>query len=47
MVGVYKINYDSAGSYIKYYKNKYYLKDLDELNINYIIDYNNGFVIFK
>ena len=47
MVGVYIIKNDNKGSYIKYYNKKYYLKDFNKLNIKAIIDYNNGYVIFK
>lgn len=47
MVGVYNFKSDNNGIYIKYYKNKYYLKDLDKLNVKYIIDYNNNWLIIK
>ena len=46
MVGIYKIQEDKNGLYIKYYKHKYYLKDLKN-NYNCIIDHNNYWVIFK
>lgn len=47
MVGVYKIKEDKQGLYIKYYNHKYYIKGFNKLNIKSIIDYNNGWVIFK
>lgn len=47
MVGVYKIQTDYSGNFIRKNHKKIYLKDFNKLGITAIIDYNNGWVIFK